>query len=183
MSYRLDLDEVRQTIATLPVEALLPLQAMLSFLELTPWAGSPWQAFNPDAALRFIAFGESRGTIIYLILEDQRIVDVLMILWAEAIDGSEGHSWQLFELGGRPANVIRGLARRRRIRGWRHSTSSSTFKTRERSRGASVALSAVCRRWLNASVGHQQRFTRRVPRPSHGSACRPGVGRRYGSVP
>ena len=61
MSYRLDLDEVRQTIATLPVEALLPLQAMWSFLELTPWAGSPWQAFNPDATLRFIAFGEGRG--------------------------------------------------------------------------------------------------------------------------
>jgi hypothetical protein len=81
VSYRLDLDEVRETIATLPVEALLPLQANWPFLELTPWAGSPWQAFNPDAALRFIPFGEGRGTIIYLILEDQRIVDVLMILW------------------------------------------------------------------------------------------------------
>jgi hypothetical protein len=82
VTYRLDLEEVRLTIATLPVEALLPLQATWSFLELTPWAGSPWQAFNPDAAVRFVAFGEGRGTIIYLILEDQRIVDVLKILWA-----------------------------------------------------------------------------------------------------
>jgi hypothetical protein len=82
VTYRLDLDEVRQTIARLPVEALLPLQAMWSFLELTAWAGSAWQAFNPDAAVRFVVFGEGRGTIIYLILEDQRIVDVLKILWA-----------------------------------------------------------------------------------------------------
>ena len=82
MSYRLDLDEVRETIATLPVEALLPLQAMWSFLELTPWAGSPWQAFNVDAVVRFVAFGEDRGTLIYLILEDQRIVDAPRMLWA-----------------------------------------------------------------------------------------------------
>jgi hypothetical protein len=81
VTYRLDLDQVRQIIATLPVDALLPLQAMWSFLELTPWAGHPWRAFNPDAAVRFVVFGEGRGTIIYLILDDQEIVDVLTILW------------------------------------------------------------------------------------------------------
>jgi hypothetical protein len=81
VTYRLDLDEVRQTIATLPVEALLPLQAMWPFLELTPWAGGPWRAFNPEAAVRFVVFAEGRGTIVYLILEDQQIVDVLKILW------------------------------------------------------------------------------------------------------
>jgi hypothetical protein len=30
--------------------------------------------------VRFVAFGEGRGTIVYLILEDQQIVDVLTIL-------------------------------------------------------------------------------------------------------
>jgi len=81
VTYRLDLYEVRETVATLPVAALLPLQATWSFLELTPWAGSPWRTVNPDGALRYIIFGEGRGTIIYLILEDQQIVDVLEILW------------------------------------------------------------------------------------------------------
>jgi hypothetical protein len=81
VSYRLDLDEVRATVATLPVEALLPLQATWSFLELTPWAGPPWRALNPDGAVRFVVFGDGHGTIVYLILEDQRIVDVLEILW------------------------------------------------------------------------------------------------------
>jgi hypothetical protein len=81
VTYRLDLDEVRQTIATLPVEALLPSQAMWSFLEVTPWAGDPWRALNPDAAVRIVVFGEGRGTIIYPVLEDQQIVDVLKILW------------------------------------------------------------------------------------------------------
>ena len=81
MTYRLDLGEVRQVIATLPVEALPPLQSIWSFLELTPWAGSPWRAFNPDGAVRFVVFGDGRGTLIYLVLEDQRIVDVLETLW------------------------------------------------------------------------------------------------------
>jgi hypothetical protein len=31
--------------------------------------------------VRFVVFGEGRGTIVYLILEDQRIVDRLAILW------------------------------------------------------------------------------------------------------
>jgi hypothetical protein len=81
VTYRLDLDEVRQTITTLPVEALSPLQSIWAFLELTPWAGSPWRAFNPEGAVRFVIFGEGRGTLIYLVLEDQRTVDVLEILW------------------------------------------------------------------------------------------------------
>ena len=81
MTYLLDLDQVRATIATLPVDALRPLQAVWPFLELTPWAGAPWRAFTPNGAVRFLVFGEGRGTIVYLILEDQRIVDVLEILW------------------------------------------------------------------------------------------------------
>jgi hypothetical protein len=81
VTYRLDLDVVRPLIATLPVDALLPLQGMWSFLELTPWAGGPWRVVNPEGAVRFVVFGEGRGTIIYLILEDQQIVDVLNIIW------------------------------------------------------------------------------------------------------
>ena len=63
------------------MKALLPLQEAWSFLELTPWAGSPWRAFNPDGAVRLVVFGEGRGTLICLVLEDQRIVEVLEILW------------------------------------------------------------------------------------------------------
>jgi hypothetical protein len=81
VTYRLDLDELQPRLGTLPVDALLPLQEMWSFLEPTPWAGGPWRGFNPEGARRFVLFGEGRGTIIYLILEDQQIVDVLNIIW------------------------------------------------------------------------------------------------------
>jgi hypothetical protein len=33
----------------------------------------PWRGFNPESALRFVVFGEGRGTLIYLIFEDRQI--------------------------------------------------------------------------------------------------------------
>jgi hypothetical protein len=51
-------------------------------LELTPWNGEPYNASNLDAAMRQLAFGpDGRGIVIYLVLEEQRRVDVLRVHW------------------------------------------------------------------------------------------------------
>ena len=52
-------------------------------LELTPWSGSPQNAGNPSGAVRNWVFGpESGGQVVYLILEDQREVHVIVVQWA-----------------------------------------------------------------------------------------------------
>jgi hypothetical protein len=81
VTYRLVLDEVLPVIKTLPLEALRPLPETWAFLELTPWAGRPWVDANPTGALRMTFFDGGRGTVIYVILEDQRRVDVIDIWW------------------------------------------------------------------------------------------------------
>jgi hypothetical protein len=44
--------------------------------------GSPHHEGNPDGAVRRWAFGPGQaGQVVYLILEDQRRVDILLVLW------------------------------------------------------------------------------------------------------
>ncbi len=45
-----------------------------------PWNGDPVHKDNPDGAVRAHAFGRV-GLMTYLILEDQRRVDVLIVQW------------------------------------------------------------------------------------------------------
>lgn len=49
-------------------------------LELVPWNGAPLHDDNPDGAVRTLHFGRA-GMVTYLILDDQRRVDVLNIVW------------------------------------------------------------------------------------------------------
>ncbi|MCU1653981.1 MAG: hypothetical protein JWQ60_5130 [Pseudonocardia sp.] len=51
-------------------------------LELVPWNGEPINQQNPDGKVRVLPFGAA-GLVTYLILEDQRQVDVLDVIWAE----------------------------------------------------------------------------------------------------
>jgi hypothetical protein len=81
VTYQVETDVVaRQQIAAFPQEAAELLPEIWTFLELTPWAGDAFRRDNPAGALRTIAFGEF-GLVTYLILEDQRIVDVLTVIW------------------------------------------------------------------------------------------------------
>jgi hypothetical protein len=81
LSYRLDIDPVAQAqIRALPSAALVALAEVMSMLELTPWAGRPINEGNPDGNVRVLPFGTA-ALITYLILEDQRRVDVLEVLW------------------------------------------------------------------------------------------------------
>jgi hypothetical protein len=49
-------------------------------LETAPWSGRPYHRDNPDGPLRVRPFA-TYGQVVYLVLEDQRRVDVLMVQW------------------------------------------------------------------------------------------------------
>jgi hypothetical protein len=50
---------------------------------LVPWNGRPYNQDKPDGNMRELVFGPGgSGTVTYLILEDQRRVDVLLVQWA-----------------------------------------------------------------------------------------------------
>jgi hypothetical protein len=81
VTYKVETDIVaREQIAALPQEAAELLPEIWTLLQLTPWAGDSVRRDNPTGALRTITFGEF-GLVTYLILEDQRIVDVLTVIW------------------------------------------------------------------------------------------------------
>jgi len=51
-------------------------------VEISPWSGEPVNDRNPDGPVRTHTFGpEHQGMVTYLILDDQRRVDVLSVLW------------------------------------------------------------------------------------------------------
>ncbi|MBN9096690.1 MULTISPECIES: hypothetical protein [unclassified Pseudonocardia] len=81
MSYAIELyPDARDQITALPGEALLPMAEVMAMLELTPWNGAPLNRDNPDGAVRTLPFGRF-GLITYLILDGQRRVDVLNVVW------------------------------------------------------------------------------------------------------
>lgn len=51
-------------------------------LEVAPWSGDSVNDAYPDAPVRTLPFGPTgQGLITYLVLEDQRRVDILKVLW------------------------------------------------------------------------------------------------------
>ncbi len=79
--YRIETDSAAtEQIVALPDEALADYTRVLGVLELVPWNGDPLHDDNPDAAVRTLPFGRA-GLVTYLILDDQRRVDVLNVLW------------------------------------------------------------------------------------------------------
>jgi hypothetical protein len=51
-------------------------------LEVAPWNGKPQHQSNPEAEVRQWHFGHgTAGQIVYLILEEQREVHLLMVQW------------------------------------------------------------------------------------------------------
>lgn len=81
--YNVDTDpEAQEQINALPREALSAYAEARTFLEVSPWEGRSYNRRNPDAPMRTVTFGTA-GLITYLILDDQRRVDVLRVLWME----------------------------------------------------------------------------------------------------
>ncbi|MFG1873416.1 hypothetical protein ACGFIV_01085 [Sphaerisporangium sp. NPDC049003] len=76
-------EEAAGHIAALPAEALPSFAELALILELQPWSGDSLNRKNPDGQVRTHTFGyHSAGLAIYLILEEQRRVVVLRVLWA-----------------------------------------------------------------------------------------------------
>lgn len=70
-------------IDALPFPAALAYAEALGVLMLNPWGGEPVNRRNPDGAVRRLLFGaEGAGMLVYLIIEDDRRVDVLQVHWA-----------------------------------------------------------------------------------------------------
>lgn len=73
---------VSEQVAALPVEALVGYAEVLEVLQLTPWNGPPQHEANPEAPVRRWAFGPGQaGQLVYLILEQQREVHLLLVQW------------------------------------------------------------------------------------------------------
>jgi hypothetical protein len=75
-------EQSRAQIDALPADALAPFAEVRAMLTVAPWGGDSLNDTNPDAPVRTIAFGpEHEGLVTYLILEAERRVDVLDVMW------------------------------------------------------------------------------------------------------
>jgi hypothetical protein len=75
-------DEVQQQLAALPADALPFVAELRTLLEVDPWAGDPVNDQNPDGPVRVLPFGPAHeGLVAYLVLQEQRRVDLLQIIW------------------------------------------------------------------------------------------------------
>ncbi|HXL90475.1 MAG TPA: hypothetical protein VN969_16135 [Streptosporangiaceae bacterium] len=81
--YSVETEEVAvQQVAALPAEALPFYAELMTVLEITPWSGEAYNRQRPDANMRNHVFGKhGEGLANYLILDDQRRVVVLRVLW------------------------------------------------------------------------------------------------------
>ncbi|WP_027941149.1 hypothetical protein [Amycolatopsis taiwanensis] len=72
-------------VAALPDDALAAYADVLEVLQLTHWNGKPLHEANPDGAVGRWNFGPSQaGQVIYLILDEQQEVHLLLVQWLEA---------------------------------------------------------------------------------------------------
>jgi hypothetical protein len=81
--YRVEADEpLRRQVDALPVDGQVAFAELRVVLEVAPWSGEPINPTNPDGAVRVMAFGaDSRGLASYVILDDQRRVELVQIAW------------------------------------------------------------------------------------------------------
>lgn len=76
-------EQALEQVAALPAEALPYYAELMMVLETAPWSGEAYDRQRPDANMRTHVFGKhDQGLVIYLILDDQRRVVVLRVLWA-----------------------------------------------------------------------------------------------------
>jgi hypothetical protein len=77
-------DETQQQLDALPAQALAPFAELRTTLEVAPWNGAHSTGSSPTAPYVPTPFGpHSEGMTTYLILGDQRRVDLVNILWVD----------------------------------------------------------------------------------------------------
>jgi hypothetical protein len=76
-------DEVDDQIAQLPQDGAARFAELRAALELDPWAGDPYVRGKPDSAMRTRTFAAASGDgfVLYLVLDRDRLVDLLQIVW------------------------------------------------------------------------------------------------------
>jgi hypothetical protein len=81
--YSVDIDsEVGEQVSALPAAALPSFAELLVLLEVVPWSGNAYNRKHPDANMRSQTFGtDHEGLVIYLVIEDQRRVSVVRVIW------------------------------------------------------------------------------------------------------
>jgi len=74
--------EAAEQIAALPTEALDGYAEVLDALGRQPWSGRPQHEDNPEGAVRRWVLGPGgAGQVVYLVLEGQREVHVILVQW------------------------------------------------------------------------------------------------------
>lgn len=73
-------EEVGEQIEALPTGALDSFAQVRVLLETAPWSGDPHRGENAGGPVRSAAFGAA-GFVVYLILESQRRVELLAVVW------------------------------------------------------------------------------------------------------
>jgi hypothetical protein len=84
--YDLTTDERSQPqIDALPAAGLVPFAEVRAALEVAPWStGESLNDEYPEAPVRSVVFGtEGQGMLTYLVLEQQRRVDILDVTWLD----------------------------------------------------------------------------------------------------
>ncbi|MFI7675460.1 type II toxin-antitoxin system RelE/ParE family toxin [Actinophytocola sp. NPDC049390] len=83
MTYKIDIDpSARDQIRVLPAVLLKAFTEVVTMLELTPWNGPPYVRTKPTGNIRQLTFGDvGSAIVVYMILEEQRRVDVLKVIW------------------------------------------------------------------------------------------------------
>lgn len=90
----------------LPVAALPAFAELMVFLELTPWAGTPYRADKPDGNMRSMPFGKrAEGMAVYVILEEQRRVVVVSVTWLELSGSVDRHHSRAAGVGPRVVHL------------------------------------------------------------------------------
>lgn len=73
--------EAQEQLDALPAEALSAFAEIRVVLETAPWSGGPFVPENPEGAMRGHAFARV-GFAVYVVLEEQRRVEVVKVIWA-----------------------------------------------------------------------------------------------------
>ena len=75
-------NQSQQQVDALPVEALAPFAEARAMLEVAPWGGASYHRHKPYSPMRALTFGPAgQGDLVYLILDDLRRVDILVVVW------------------------------------------------------------------------------------------------------
>lgn len=73
---------VLEQVAALPDDALAAYAEVLDVLALTPWNGPPLHEDNPEGEVRRWIFGPNMaGQVIYVIIEHQQEVHLVLVQW------------------------------------------------------------------------------------------------------